>query len=126
MSQMSFYCRNSSSGARQKISPPSGNSSEVPHKTSPRGVSLAAPPKFSSRIVRQLKPAAQDSHSSISSANLASRRQKERSPKVADRRSLGSPVSEVSHITPPLNVFLSLYLWIPSYHNAVRCFSIKL
>ncbi|CAA3017577.1 Hypothetical predicted protein [Olea europaea subsp. europaea] len=86
--------RNSSSGELQKISPPSGNSSEVPHKTSPRGVSLAAPPKFSSRIVRQLKPAAQDSHSSISSANLASRRQKERSPKVADRRSLGSPVSE--------------------------------
>ncbi|KAL2508559.1 interactor of constitutive active ROPs 3-like [Forsythia ovata] len=79
-----WHSRNISSGERQKISPRSINSSDVPHKTSPR-------------IVRQLKIAAQDSDSTASSSNRASRTPKVRSPKVADRRSLGSPLSEKKH-----------------------------
>ncbi|KAL2486635.1 Interactor of constitutive active ROPs 3 [Abeliophyllum distichum] len=80
----SAKARNSSSGERQKISPQSINSSDVPHKTSPR-------------IVRQLKIAAQDSDSAASSSNRARRTPKVRSPKVADWRSLGSPLSEKKH-----------------------------
>ncbi|KAG2670315.1 hypothetical protein I3843_14G078300 [Carya illinoinensis] len=59
----------------------------------PRSSSSEVPPKISSRVVRQLKPAALEIDST-SALTQTSRILKDRSPKVVERRSPRSPVSE--------------------------------
>ena len=59
-------------------------------RSSPSG----APQKISPRTVRQLKTTSLESDSA-SSSNQASRTPKDKSPKVIERRSPRSPVSEV-------------------------------
>ena len=85
--------RNATGETPQKISP-RVVSSEVASKPSPRSVSSDVPLKLSPRVVRQLKTASQDSDSATSSC-LASRTPKDRSCKVAERKSPRSPVPEV-------------------------------
>lgn len=78
---------------------PSRKSSEVPQKISPRSVSSEAPPKVSSRVVRQLKTTGLELDSA-SSSNQPSRTPKNTSPKVAERRSPRSPVTELQKKRP--------------------------
>ncbi|CDP08933.1 unnamed protein product [Coffea canephora] len=87
--------RNSTGETPQKISP-RVVSSEVASKPSPRSVSSDVPLKLSPRVVRQLKTASQDSDSATSSCR-ASRTPKDRSCKVAERKSPRSPVPEKKH-----------------------------
>lgn len=100
-----FCCRKSSSEAPQKISPRS-ISLEVPKKASPRassgpqklcarGVSLEVPLKISPQAVRQIKTTGLESDSASSSNHT--RTPKDRSPKVPERKSPRSPVSEVNY-----------------------------
>lgn len=87
--------RNSTGETPQKISP-RAVSSEVAPKSSPHSVSSDVPLKLSPRVVRQLKTASQDSDSASSSCR-ASRTPKDRSCKVAERKSPRSPVPEKKH-----------------------------
>nr|XP_027086706.1 interactor of constitutive active ROPs 3-like isoform X2 [Coffea arabica] len=87
--------RNATGETPQKISP-RVVSSEVASKPSPRSVSSDVPLKLSPRVVRQLKTASLDSDSATSSCR-ASRTPKDRSCKVAERKSPRSPVPEKKH-----------------------------
>lgn len=67
-----------------------------------RSSSSEVPPKISSRVVRQLKPAALEIDST-SALTQTSRILKDRSPKVVEHRSPRSPVSEVLLIADSTN-----------------------
>ncbi|XP_041990742.1 interactor of constitutive active ROPs 3-like [Salvia splendens] len=86
--------RSSRSGAPQKSSPRSISSEASPKSSSPQTVSSEAPQKVSPRVVRHLKTGPRFLDPTASSSNQANRAPKERSPKIADRKSPKSPLSE--------------------------------
>ncbi|KAL3518333.1 hypothetical protein ACH5RR_020922 [Cinchona calisaya] len=87
--------RNCAGETPQKFSPRTIYSEGTP-KVSPRSVSSEVPLKLSPRVVRQLKTTGLDSDSA-SSSSRASRTPKDRSSKVAERKSPRSPVPEKKH-----------------------------
>ncbi|XP_047937722.1 interactor of constitutive active ROPs 3-like isoform X2 [Salvia hispanica] len=84
----------SHSGGPQKSSPRPISSEASPKSSSPQTASSEAPQKVSPRVVRQLNTGPRFLDPTASSSNQANRAPKERSPKVVDRKSPRSPLSE--------------------------------
>ncbi|GER34839.1 ROP interactive partner 5, partial [Striga asiatica] len=96
--------RASSSGTtpQKNNSPRSSEASQKNNTTPPSKLAITTSEvaqKVSPRVVRQLKTGPRYSDHTASSANLATKPPKERSPKVADHKSPNSPASEKKRLT---------------------------